>query len=149
MGFLLLSPQIPAATGSGIHISQPRIFQPWWRSEAIKTSLPWVFKSVSFLSPSSSSFCSFSVNNIHFCRGSKNTIVARRSDGEREKSRGESIDLHAYIVMDKTELLLFSFPFCFEKTLGSGANPPLHPSSPPIYMFAAILPKCILMPNEG
>ncbi|KAK1905556.1 Bifunctional protein FolD 2, partial [Dissostichus eleginoides] len=30
-GLSPLSPQLPAATGSGIHISQPRIFQPWRR----------------------------------------------------------------------------------------------------------------------
>lgn len=78
MGFLLLSPQLPAATGLGIHISQPRIFQPWWRGEAIKTS-PGFFKSVSFFP-----FPFFSVNSVHFGKGSKNTIVARRSDREKE-----------------------------------------------------------------
>lgn len=100
MGFLFLSPQLPAATGSGIHISQPRIFQPWWRGEAIKTS-PGFFKSVSFFP----FFFFFSVNSIQFGKGSKNTIVARRRDREGE---GESIDLYAYIVMDKTDSLLFA-----------------------------------------
>lgn len=76
------SPQLPAATGSGIHISQPRIFQPWWRGEAIKTS-PGFFKSVSFFS----FFFFFSVNSIHLGKGSKNTIVARRRDREGEKGR--------------------------------------------------------------
>lgn len=104
MGFLLLSPQLPAATGSGIHISQPRIFQPWWRGEAIKTS-PGFFKSVSFFPPFFFFFFFFSVNSIHFGKGSKNTIVARRRDTEGE---GESIDLHAHIVMDKTDSLLFA-----------------------------------------
>lgn len=98
-GLSALSPQLPAATGSGIHISQPRIFQPWWRGEAIKTS-PGFFKSVSFFLL----LFFFSVNSIHFGKGSKNTIVARSRDREAE---WESIDLHAFIVMDKTDSLLF------------------------------------------
>lgn len=51
------------------------------------------------------SFFFFSVNSIHFGKGSKNTIVARRRDTEGE---WESIDLHAHIVMDKTDSLLFA-----------------------------------------
>lgn len=51
-----------------------------------------------------SSFFSFSVNSIHFGKGSKNTIVARRN----KEGEGESIDLHAHIVMDKTDHLLFA-----------------------------------------
>lgn len=98
-GLSPLSPQFPAATSSGIHISQLWIFQPWWRGEAIKTS-PGFFKSVPFFS----SFFSFSVNSIHFGKGSKNTIVARRN----KEGEGESIDLHAHIVMDKTDHLLFA-----------------------------------------
>lgn len=58
-----------------------------------------------FLRACLSSFFSFSVNSIHLGKGSKNTIVARSRDREGE---GESIDLHAHIVMDKTDLLLFA-----------------------------------------
>lgn len=67
-------------------------------------------------------FFFFSVNIIEFGKGSKNTIVARGRDREGE---GESIDLYAYIVMDKTDSLLFA---CFWKnktlTLGFWAASP-------------------------
>lgn len=121
-GLSPLSPQFPAATSSGIHISQPRIFQLWWRGEAIKTS-PGFFKSVSLFFP----VFFFSVNSIHFGKGSKNTIVARRRDREGE---GDSIDLHAHIVMDKTDPLLFAGFEKKNKTKKQGTDVGIQSCSP-------------------
>lgn len=89
-------------------------------------------------------FFFFSVNIIQFGKGSKNTIVARSRDGEGE---GESIDLYAYIVMDKTDSLLFA---CFwrkkkNKTLTLG----FWAASPKMYQLDyKLAPRLLLLSSR-
>lgn len=92
--YLLLSPQLPAARGSGIQISEAWILQPCRRREAIKTS-PGLLRAGFLLS----------VNSIHFGKGSKKYNSCKQTAGWR-KSKRERIDLYPHIVLSKTDTLL-------------------------------------------